>query len=88
MNGRGLNTSAAFGFTTTLLDLIKREDPTHLAVVLDAQPPSRHGIRTLLDYGKPRGDPDDMRSNRPSSGPIESFNIPILESDGYEADGA
>ena len=87
VNSKGLNTSAAFGFTTTLLDLIKREDPTHLAVVFDtAAPTERH--ETLLDYKANREEmPDDIRSNIPYIRRIiESFNIPILESDGYEAD--
>ena len=49
MNSKGFNTSAAFGFTTTLLDLIKREQPTHIAVVFDtAAPTERHEL--LLDY--------------------------------------
>ncbi|MFN3875275.1 MAG: hypothetical protein ACK4L7_05120, partial [Flavobacteriales bacterium] len=43
INSKGLNTSAAFGFTTTLLDLIRRERPTHIAVVFDtAAPTERH----------------------------------------------
>src|SRR5690606_2160150 len=49
VNSKGFNTSAAFGFTTTLLDLIKREQPTHIAVVFDtAAPTERH--EALLDY--------------------------------------
>ncbi|HMC97493.1 MAG TPA: 5'-3' exonuclease H3TH domain-containing protein, partial [Flavobacteriales bacterium] len=87
VNSKGLNTSAAFGFTTTLLDLIKREKPTHLAVVFDtAAPTERH--ETLLDYKANRQEtPDDIRSNIPYIRRIiEAFNIPVLESDGYEAD--
>ncbi|MBX2972552.1 MAG: DNA polymerase I [Flavobacteriales bacterium] len=87
VNSKGLNTSAAFGFTTTLLDLIRREKPTHLAVVFDtAAPTERH--QTLLDYKANREEmPDDIRSNIPYIRRIiEALNIPILESDGYEAD--
>ena len=87
VNSKGFNTSAAFGFTTTLLDLIKREKPTHLAVVFDtAAPTERH--ETLLDYKANREEmPDDIRSNLPYIRRIiEALNIPILESDGYEAD--
>jgi DNA polymerase-1 len=40
VNSKGFNTSAAFGFTTTLLDLIKRERPTHIAVVFDTAAPT------------------------------------------------
>ena len=87
VNSKGFNTSAAFGFTTTLLDLIKREKPTHLAVVFDtAAPTERH--EALLDYKANREEmPDDIRSNLPYIRRIiEALNIPILESDGYEAD--
>jgi DNA polymerase I len=87
VNSKGFNTSAAFGFTTTLLDLIKREKPTHIAVVFDTSAPTeRH--ETLLDYKANREEmPDDIRTNLPYIRRIiESMNIPILESDGYEAD--
>ncbi len=87
VNSKGFNTSAAFGFTTTLLDLIKREKPTHIAVVFDtAAPTERH--ETLLDYKANREEmPDDIRSNVPYIRRIiEAMNIPVLESDGYEAD--
>ena len=35
INSKGQNTSAAFGFTNALIDVIKNEKPTHLAVVFD-----------------------------------------------------
>jgi len=87
VNSKGFNTSAAFGFTTTLLDLIKREKPTHIAVVFDTSAPTeRHEV--LLDYKANREEmPDDIRSNLSYIRRIiEALNIPILESDGYEAD--
>ena len=87
VNSKGFNTSAAFGFTLTLLDLIKREKPTHIAVVFDtAAPTERHEV--LLDYKANREEmPDDIRSNLSYIRRIiEAMNIPILESDGYEAD--
>jgi DNA polymerase-1 len=87
VNSKGFNTSAAFGFTTTLLDLIKREQPTHIAVVFDtAAPTERHEV--LLDYKANREEmPDDIRSNVPFIRRIiEALNIPVIESDGYEAD--
>ncbi|NUQ14790.1 MAG: DNA polymerase I [Flavobacteriales bacterium] len=87
VNSKGFNTSAAFGFTTTLLDLIKREQPTHLAVVFDTSAPTdRHLEHT--EYKANREEmPDDIRSNVPYIRRIiEALNIPVLESDGYEAD--
>ena len=63
VNSKGFNTSAAFGFTTTLLDLIKREKPPHIAVVFDTSAPTeRHEV--LLDYQANREEtPDDILSN-------------------------
>ena len=41
----GLNTSALYGFANTLLDILKNQTPTHLAVVLDTSAPTpRHEI--------------------------------------------
>ena len=34
-NSKGMNTSAIFGFTATLIDLIKKQQPTHLAIAFD-----------------------------------------------------
>ncbi|HEX2616244.1 MAG TPA: DNA polymerase I [Flavobacteriales bacterium] len=87
VNSKGFNTSAAFGFTNTILDLIRREKPTHMAVVFDtAAPTERH--ETLLEYKANREEmPDDIRSNIPYIRRIiEAMCIPILEADGYEAD--
>ena len=36
INSKGQNTSAAFGFTNALIDIITKEKPTHIAVVFDA----------------------------------------------------
>jgi 5'-3' exonuclease len=87
VNSKGFNTSAAFGFTTTLLDLIKREKPTHIAVVFDTAAPTERHI-SHVDYKANREEmPDDIRSNVPYIRRIiEAMNIPVLESDGYEAD--
>ena len=37
VNSKGENTSAAFGFTNVLIDILKTEQPTHIAVVLTHQ---------------------------------------------------
>ncbi|MCI1752144.1 MAG: DNA polymerase I [Flavobacteriales bacterium] len=87
VNSQRMNTSAAFGFTLTLLDLIKREKPTHIAVVFDTAAPTERHI-THVEYKANRQEmPDDIRSNVPYIRRIiEAFNIPVIESDGYEAD--
>lgn len=87
VNSQRMNTSAAFGFTLTLLDLIKRERPTHIAVVFDtAAPTERHATHAAYKANRQEM-PDDIRSNVPYIRRIiEAFNIPVIESDGYEAD--
>ncbi len=87
INSQRMNTSAAFGFTLTLLDLIKREKPTHIAVVFDTEAPTDRHIEHVAYKANRQEMPDDIRSNIPYIRRIiEAFNIPVIESDGYEAD--
>jgi DNA polymerase-1 len=83
----GLNTSAVFGFANTLLEVIKRENPTHIAVVFDtAAPTERH--TDFVDYKAHReAMPEDLSTAIPYVFKlIEGFNIPVITKDGYEAD--
>lgn len=83
----GMNTSAAFGFTNVLYELLRNEHPTHIAVAFDtAAPTLRHA--DFDNYKANReATPDDIVSAIPYIKRIISgFGIPILELDGYEAD--
>ncbi len=87
INSKGLNTSAIFGFTNTLLEVLNKEKPTHIAVVFDTSAPTqRH--EEFTEYKANREEmPEDLRSNIPYIFKlIEGFNIPALALDGYEAD--
>ena len=43
INSKGMNTSAIFGFTNTLYDLLTNEHPSHIGVVFDTPAPTeRH----------------------------------------------
>ncbi|HNS43094.1 MAG TPA: 5'-3' exonuclease H3TH domain-containing protein, partial [Taishania sp.] len=88
INSKGLNTSAAFGFTNHLLDVLKNEQPTHIAVVFD--PPGGSTVRkeSFEEYKANRNEtPEDILSNiEPIKQIIDAFNIPIIEIPGYEAD--
>ena len=88
VNSKGQNTSAAFGFTNVLIDVIKNEKPTHLAVVFDPPGGSTHRIADFEAYKAHREEmPEDIRSMiQPIKQIIEAFNVPILELNGYEAD--
>ena len=86
-NSKGQNTSATMGFVNTLLDVLKRENPSHIAVVFDAP---EQTIREADYDGYKAGReemPEDIRSSLPFiKRVIEGFNIPILLKGGYEAD--
>lgn len=86
-NSQGQNTSAAFGFTTAMLDIIKREKPTHIAVVFDA-PQETNRQAEFTDYKANReAMPEDIANMlEPIKEIINAFKIPLLISPGYEAD--
>ena len=83
----GLNTSAIMGFTNTLLEVLKKENPTHMAVVFDtAAPTERHTDFTEYKANR-QAMPEDLSTAIPYIVRlIEGFNIPVIFSDGYEAD--
>ncbi len=83
----GLNTSAVFGFANTLLDVIKKENPSHIAVVFDTEAPTDRHVE-FTDYKAHReAMPEDLSTALPYVFRlIEGFNIPVITSDGYEAD--
>ena len=88
INSKGQNTSAAFGFTNVLIDVIKNEKPTHLAVVFDPPGGSTQRMEEFEAYKAHREEmPEDIRSMIfPIKKIVEAFNVPILEVAGYEAD--
>lgn len=83
-----MNTSAAFGFTNTLLDVIQKRKPSHLAVVFDPKEEKSARNETFLDYKANRQEmPEDIRNALPYIERIlDAFNIPLLVCEGYEAD--
>ncbi len=87
ITSKGKNTNAQFGFTNTIIDLIKNQKPTHLAVCFDtAEPTGRH--TDFAEYKAQRQEaPEDLTAAIPDIKKIISgLNIPIIESHGYEAD--
>src|SRR6266487_7031254 len=84
---KGVNTSALYGFTQTLLEIIRNQQPTHIAVAFDTDAPTaRHA--EFAEYKAQRQTmPEDLSLAMPHvRRMIEAFNIPILTCDGYEAD--
>lgn len=87
INSKGLNTSAMFGFTNTLLDIINNEKPSHIAVVFDAPEQTLREIDYEAYKANREETPEDIKLSVPwIMRIIEGFNIPILMAPGYEAD--
>jgi DNA polymerase I len=88
VNSKGQNTSAAFGFTNALIDILKSEEPTHIAVVFDPPGGSTHRQTDFEAYKAHREEmPEDIRSMiEPIKDIVRAFNIPILQVAGFEAD--
>ncbi|MCO4819895.1 MAG: DNA polymerase I [Bacteroidetes bacterium] len=83
----GLNTSAVFGFTNTLLDVLQNQKPTHIAVVFDHKSENIRKQDYPLYKANRDETPEDIKLSEPYiRRVIEAFNIPILEAEGYEAD--
>ncbi len=83
----GVNTSALFGFTQTLLDILKNQEPTHLAVAFDTEAPTlRHEV--YPDYKATRQVmPEDLVQALPHvRRMVQAFRVPALACDGFEAD--
>ncbi len=86
-NTKGLNTSAILGFTNTLVEVLEKENPTHIGVAFDpSEPTFRNEI--YPEYKANREEmPEDIRKAIPYIKEIiKGFNIPIIQVSGYEAD--
>ncbi|HKO82316.1 MAG TPA: DNA polymerase I, partial [Chitinophagaceae bacterium] len=87
VTSKGKNTNAQFGFTNTLIELITKQKPSHLAVCFDtAAPTERH--TDFVNYKANRQEtPEDISAAVPDIRQIiRGFNVPIMELDGFEAD--
>lgn len=87
INSKGVNTSAIFGFVNSMEDVLKREQPSHVAVAFDPKGPTfRH--EAFQEYKAQREEtPEVIRYSVPIIKQIiEAYNIPILEVPYYEAD--
>lgn len=87
VNSKGMNTSAIFGFVNTLEDLLKKENPTHIAVAFD--PPGKTFRHEAFDAYKAQREatPEDIKLAVPYiKNIIEAYNIKLIEVSGFEAD--
>lgn len=87
ITSKGVNTSAFLGFANALLELLKKEKPTHLGVAFDTIAPTARHLE-FTDYKANREKmPEDISVAIPYiKRLLQALNIPILYADGYEAD--
>lgn len=87
INSKGENTSAVFGFTNTLLKLLREEKPDYIGIVFDTKKPTfRHQMFEAYKATREKM-PPEMSSQLPRiRRVVEALSLPILEVEGYEAD--
>jgi DNA polymerase-1 len=87
VNSKGMNTSAILGFANVLMEVIKKEDPTHLVVCSDAFAQTQRQTDFTAYKANREDTPEDIVSSIPYIKKlVDGFNIPFLELAGYEAD--
>lgn len=87
ITSKGLNTSAVFGFTNTLLEVLQKEKPTHIGVAFDTAAPTFRHVQFEAYKAQREAQPEDITVAIPLvKRLLRGMCIPILEMDGYEAD--
>jgi DNA polymerase-1 len=87
ITSKGLNTSAVFGFTNTLLEVLQKEKPTHIGVAFDTSAPTFRHVQYEAYKAQREAQPEDITVAIPLVKKLlEAMCIPILVLDGFEAD--
>ncbi len=83
----GFNTSAIFGFVNTLEEVLKKENPSHIAVCFDPAGPTFRNEAFEQYKGERQSTPEDIKLSVPIIKEIvKAYNIPVIEVEGFEAD--
>ena len=87
INSKGLNTSAIYGFTASLEEILRTESPSHIAVVFYPPGPTFRHSRFPEYKANREATPEEIKQSVPwIKKIIQAFNIPVIEVEGYEAD--
>lgn len=87
INSKGLNTGVMLGFTNTLLEVLNKEKPSHIAVAFDTPAPTFRHEQFEAYKANRQEQPEDISIAIPWVKEIvRAFKIPLLELDGFEAD--
>ncbi|MBD5303772.1 MAG: DNA polymerase I [Bacteroides sp.] len=83
----GFNTSAIFGFVNTLEEVLRKENPSHIAVCFDPAGPTFRNEAFEQYKGEREATPEDIKVSVPIIKEIvRAYNIPVIEVEGFEAD--
>src|SRR5258708_39019531 len=86
VSSKGVNTSALYGFTQTVLEILKNQQPTHIAVAFDTDAPTQRHAEFAEYKATRQAMPEDLSQALPHvSRMLEAVRILILIVDGYEA---
>ncbi|MBD5225092.1 MAG: DNA polymerase I [Bacteroidales bacterium] len=87
ITSKGFNSSAVFGFCNTLDEILRKENPTHIAVCFDPKGDTfRHELYTGYK-AKREAQPEDISLSVPIIKElVEAYRIPVFEVPGFEAD--
>ena len=86
-NSKGVNTSALYGFTNTLLSILEKENPTHIGVAFDTSAPTPRHLKFPAYKAQRDEMPEELAAAIPHVKTLcRAFHIPVLEIDGFEAD--
>lgn len=87
INSKGENTSAVFGFANALLEVLNKQQPSHIGVVFDPHGPTFRNDMYPAYKANREAMPEDLRHSIPFIKElIAAMNIPVLEVKGFEAD--
>lgn len=86
-NSKGMNTTAISVFTDSLLKMLHKEKPTHIAVAFDTMGPTQRDAEFREYKANRQAMPEDISASIPYIKEIlNALHIPVLEYEGYEAD--
>jgi len=87
INSKGLDTSAVFGFANSLIEVIKKQKPSHLAVVFDTPKPTQRHVDFPSYKAHREAMPEGISEALPYIDKLlEVLNIPKIYKEGFEAD--
>jgi len=87
INSKGMNTSAVFGFTNSLNEILEKEKPSHIGIVYDTPKPTFRHEQFEAYKAQRQEQPEDITIAVPYIVKLaDAMGIPNLMLDGFEAD--